>query len=275
MCGQLDIQEPRRILHINARTHQYEWSGSITENGLCLETVYNDGYIYLASSETNIVYVFDTRRSMCESYCIEELGQGIETVCSTETELWFSDHTGKLACWDMGSKKITKTVILPFASALVDRGKVEVPFLQSRYVKGKVCYIPAYTNPLKLQEAIIFDPDSLSFQTVPIFNLEDVNGNYVLVEFVTDDGKIGIWMEKGNRILLLDIEQGQVEGKKQILSKEDRSFLWLRTRPVSMESSEWTLSGFLDAIGDKRLLCGRKEDCKDSTGAAIYKAVCL
>ena len=213
------------------------------EGGLCVETVYKDGYIYLASSQDNILYRFDTERNRCNAYCVEELNGGIETVCDVGKELWLSDHTGRIACWDTILQQTTREAILPFRVSLACRQKMNSSFLQSRCVNGRVCYIPAYANPLQIQEAVMFEAAS--------FSPKDVEGNYILVEFVTDDGKIGIWTEKSNSILLLDTKQGHIVEKRQVLSKKDSTLLWMRSHP------------------------GRSTETADRVGTEIYRTACL
>ncbi len=275
VCGRFGVFEPQ-ILHINARTHQYRWSGSIMEGGLCVETVYKDGYIYLASSQDNILYRFDTERNRCNAYCVEELNGGIETVCDVGKELWLSDHTGRIACWDTILQQTTREAILPFRVSLACRQKMNSSFLQSRCVNGRVCYIPAYANPLQIQEAVMFEAASLSIQKVPFISPKDVEGNYILVEFVTDDGKIGIWTEKSNSILLLDTKQGHIVEKRQVLSKKDSTLLWMRSHPGrSTETAEWDISSFVDIIKDRRLQFRKKEGLGDRVGTEIYRTACL
>lgn len=275
VCGRFGVFEPQ-ILHVNARTHQYGWSGSIMEGGLCIETVYKEGYIYMASSQDHIIYVFDTGRNQCGFYNIDELDGGIETVCDAGRELWLSDRTGKIVCWDTVLRHTTRTDILPFSSALGCKQKIDGPFLQSRYVNGWVCYIPAYANPLRLQDVIMFEESSLSFKAMPFISSKDVDGNYILTQFVTNDGKIGIWTEKGNSILLLDTKQGHSAEKKQLLSKKDSNLLRIRSRSLrSEETVEWDISCFLDMIKDKRLQFGKKDALEDRVGTEAYKTACL
>lgn len=275
VCGQADVCEPRRILHVNAKSHRYEWSDSITKNGLCLETVYKDGYIYLASALNNILYAFNTEENKCESYCIEELEQGIETICASENELWLSDRTGKVACWDIALRKTARTTVLPFGLKFAGKREIKGPFLQSRYVKGKMCYIPAYTNPLQMWELVMVDPAGLSFQAMPIMDPEDVNDNFILAECVTDDGKIGVWSEKGNHIFLLDVEHGLVEEKKQVVSSKDRPLLWLLSHPVSTEDFQWNISHFLGVIKDDGFLIRKKDSLENCVGRTIYRSTHL
>ncbi len=265
-----------RILHINARTHQCEWFqiDRAAKDCICNETVYKNGHMYLASAQDSILYIFDMEGHSCESYCIEELDGGIAAVCDAGKDIWLSDCTGKIACWDIALRQITRTTVLPFHSLLTSGPKMDVPFLQSRYVKGRVCYIPAHTNPLRLQEAVLFDPLCLSVQTMPVISPKDVEDNYILVEFTTDDGKIGIWTKKNNSILLLDIGNGQMAEKKQMRSKKDLALLWMRSHPVGTERSDWNLSTFLDLIKDDRLQFKKEEHLKEDAGTKIHRAIC-
>lgn len=222
--------------------------------------------VYVVSGTSNCVYQFNLATKESVEHVLTEIKGNLNTICYDGSKFWLSGSQREVYVWD--KEKNSTMILRDFPNnfgvydysgnreEILDRKReiYDVPaFIESRFSGGYVWFIPFRTNQI-----IYIDIDSCQIHALEMPGEKETKeslrensmASKYLVQYLSEDHRLGLFSLKNNRIVEIDTKNFQTEVKRfvfdygkyvsklqeyifeenKVIDREAFRYLWVKSR---------------------------------------------